>query len=98
MAPKREFDIDGPGIRLLPKSALPSPWRYMNLRPTRPNTALSNSSGRISVQWAVAERDAPQLQIVWTETGGPKVAAPSSKASIRGSSSEGSRDNSLVRP
>jgi two-component sensor histidine kinase len=41
--------------------------------------ALSNGSGRISVHWTIPERDEPHLQIVWTETGGPKVAAPSSK-------------------
>jgi two-component sensor histidine kinase len=41
--------------------------------------ALSNGSGRISVHWTIAERDEEQLQIVWTETGGPKVAAPSSE-------------------
>jgi two-component sensor histidine kinase len=41
--------------------------------------ALSNGSGRISVDWTISERDEQHLQLVWTETGGPKVVAPSSK-------------------
>ena len=80
MAPRREFDIGGPDIRLLPKSALAVAMAVHELATNAAKYgALSNGSGRISVQWAVAERDAPHLQIVWTETGGPKVAAPSSK-------------------
>ena len=80
MAPRREFDVDGPDIRLLPKSALAVAMAVHELATNAAKYgALSNGSGRISVQWAVAEQDAPHLQIVWTETGGPKVAAPSSK-------------------
>jgi two-component system CheB/CheR fusion protein len=41
--------------------------------------ALSNGSGRISVHWAIAEHDERNLQIVWTETNGPKLTAPNSK-------------------
>jgi PAS domain S-box-containing protein len=80
MAPRREFDVGGPDIRLLPKSALAVAMAVHELATNAAKYgALSNGSGRISVQWAVAERDAPHLQIVWTETGGPKVAAPTSK-------------------
>jgi PAS domain S-box-containing protein len=80
MSPKREFDVDGPEIRLLPKSALAVAMALHELATNAAKYgALSNGSGRISVQWAVAEPQAPHLQIVWTETGGPKVAAPSSK-------------------
>jgi PAS domain S-box-containing protein len=80
MAPKREFDIDGPGVRLLPKSALAVAMAVHELATNAAKYgALSNGSGRISVRWAVSEQDAPHLQIVWTETGGPKVAAPSRK-------------------
>ncbi|WP_159009100.1 ATP-binding protein [Bradyrhizobium sp. S69] len=79
-SPRREFDVDGPDIRLLPKSALAVAMAVHELATNAAKYgALSNGSGRISVQWAVAEQDAPHLQIVWTETGGPKVAAPSSK-------------------
>jgi two-component sensor histidine kinase len=80
MAPRREFNVDGPDIRLLPKSALAVAMAVHELATNAAKYgALSNGSGRISVRWTIAEHDAPRLQIVWTETGGPKVAAPSSK-------------------
>jgi PAS domain S-box-containing protein len=80
MAPRREFDVDGPDIRLLPKSALAVAMAVHELATNAAKYgALSNGSGRISVHWTIAEHDAPHLQIVWTETGGPKVAAPRSK-------------------
>ena len=60
--------------------------------------ALSNGSGRISVHWAVAEHDAPHLQIVWTETGGPRTRRPPRRrASVRGSSSGAWRVNWVVK-
>ena len=73
MAPRREFDVDGPDVRLLPKSALAVAMAVHELATNAAKYgALSNGSGRISVQWAIAEQDAPHLQIVWTETGGPE--------------------------
>jgi|UPI0005D28B5D PAS domain S-box-containing protein len=79
-ASKREFDVDGPDIRLLPKSALAVAMAVHELATNAAKYgALSNGSGRISVNWAVVEHDASHLQIVWTETGGPRVAAPRSK-------------------
>jgi PAS domain S-box-containing protein len=80
MAPKREFDVNGPDIRLLPKSALAVAMAVHELATNAAKYgALSNGSGRISVHWAIAEHDERNLQIVWTETNGPKVAAPNSK-------------------
>jgi PAS domain S-box-containing protein len=80
MAPKREFDINGPDIRLLPKSALAVAMAVHELATNAAKYgALSNGSGCISVHWTIAERDEQHLQLVWTETGGPKVVAPSSK-------------------
>jgi PAS domain S-box-containing protein len=80
MAPGREFDVDGPDIRLLPKSALAVAMAVHELATNAAKYgALSNGSGRISVHWTIAELDEPHLQIIWTEAGGPKVAAPSSK-------------------
>jgi PAS domain S-box-containing protein len=79
-APRREFDIYGPVIRLLPKSALAVAMAVHELATNAAKYgALSNGSGRVSVHWTIAERDEGHLQIVWTETGGPKVVAPSSK-------------------
>jgi PAS domain S-box-containing protein len=80
MAPRREFDVSGPDIRLLPKSALAVAMAVHELATNAAKYgALSNGSGRISVHWDMTERDERQLQIVWTEMGGPKVTAPSSK-------------------
>ena len=80
VAPRREFDVNGPDIRLLPKSALAIAMALHELATNAAKYgALSNGSGRISVHWAIAEHDAPHLQIVWTEMGGPQVAAPRSK-------------------
>ena len=79
-APRREFDVDGPVIRLLPKSALAVAMAVHELATNAAKYgALSNGSGRISVRWTISERHEERLQIVWTETGGPKVVAPSSK-------------------
>jgi PAS domain S-box-containing protein len=79
-APRREFDVDGPDIRLLPKSALAVAMAVHELATNAAKYgALSNGSGSISVHWTIAERDQQHLQIVWTETGGPKVVAPGSK-------------------
>jgi PAS domain S-box-containing protein len=79
-APMREFDVNGPDIRLLPKSALAIAMAVHELATNAAKYgALSNGSGRISVHWVIAEHDAPHLQIVWTEMGGPKVAARRSK-------------------
>jgi two-component system CheB/CheR fusion protein len=80
MAPGREFDVDGPDVRLLPKSALAVAMAVHELATNAAKYgALSNGSGRISVHWTIVGDDEQHLQVVWTETGGPKVAAPSSK-------------------
>jgi two-component sensor histidine kinase len=79
-APGREFDVVGPDVMLLPKSALAVAMAVHELATNAAKYgALSNGSGRISVHWTIAEGDEEHLQIVWTEAGGPKVAAPSSK-------------------
>jgi PAS domain S-box-containing protein len=80
MAPTRKFDVDGPNIKLLPKSALAVAMAIHELATNAAKYgAMSNGSGCISVHWMVAKRDEQHLQLVWTETGGPKVAAPSNK-------------------
>ena len=39
--------------------------------------ALSNDSGRVTLDWGVLEEDGVQkLRLIWTETGGPPVVAP----------------------
>lgn len=80
MAQRHEFDVRGPDIWLLPKSALAVAMAVHELATNAAKYgALSNGSGRISVHWDIAERDEQHLQMVWTETGGPKVTAPTSR-------------------
>jgi len=80
MALRREFDVNGPDIRLLPKSALAVAMAVHELATNAAKYgALSNGSGRVSVHWSISEHDERHLKIVWTEAGGPKVTAPSSK-------------------
>src|SRR6202021_2575511 len=58
MAPRREFDVAGPDIRLLPKSALAIAMAVHELATNAAKYgALSNGSGRISVQWVVAQQE-----------------------------------------
>jgi two-component sensor histidine kinase len=80
MAQRHEFDVRGPDIWLLPKSALAVAMAVHELATNAAKYgALSNGSGRISVHWDIAERDEQHLQMVWTETDGPKVTAPTSR-------------------
>jgi PAS domain S-box-containing protein len=80
MATRREFDVSGPDIRLLPKSALAIAMAVHELATNAAKYgALSNGSGRISVHWDIAECDERHLTIDWTEMGGPEVTAPSSR-------------------
>ena len=40
-------------------------------------TALSNDSGKVSLDWEILEEDAGRkLRLIWTEAGGPPVSAP----------------------
>jgi len=81
MAPGRDFDVNGPDIRLLPKSALAVAMAVHELATNAAKYgALSKGSGGISICWDISEHDEQQqLQIVWTESRGPKVAVPSNK-------------------
>src|SRR6201999_4538254 len=39
--------------------------------------ALSNETGRVTLDWEVVEdTPKPRLRLIWTETGGPPVTAP----------------------
>lgn len=86
IAPHRsEFDgrfvLDGPEVRLTPKSALAM---AMGLHELCTNAAkygaLSSPNGSISITWAVAEGDsAAQLCLHWQERGGPIVQEPRRK-------------------
>ncbi|HET8728379.1 MAG TPA: PAS domain S-box protein [Alphaproteobacteria bacterium] len=75
------FDIDGPDLRLTPKTALSLAMALHELcTNAAKHGALSNASGRVTVRWRV-ERDSAgdRLCLRWAETGGPPVEAPRRK-------------------
>ena len=81
MADGRDFDIDGPGVNLLPKAALAIAMALHELATNAVKYgALSKRSGRASVRWTInTETGEPCLAFAWTETGGPLVGLPSRK-------------------
>ncbi|RUX20044.1 PAS domain-containing protein [Mesorhizobium sp. M2A.F.Ca.ET.042.01.1.1] len=41
--------------------------------------ALSKAGGQVHVLWEVEEAEIPRLRLTWTESGGPRVSAPTSR-------------------
>ncbi|WP_407522185.1 sensor histidine kinase [Methylobacterium oryzisoli] len=76
-APDR-FRIEGPAVRLGPRSALALSLILHELATNAAKYgALSRAEGRVSVAWRiVAEADEPWLFLRWEEAGGPPVVAP----------------------
>src|SRR5262249_37923972 len=74
-APGRDrFDIEGPKVWLTPKHALALHELCTN---AVKYGALSNDRGRVRIEWTVTGTDgARELQMHWTEMGGPRVAPP----------------------
>jgi PAS domain S-box-containing protein len=75
------FEIAGPEVRLLPKTAL---TMAMGLHELATNAvkygALSDPAGVVAIHWRVEDGDAGQrLRLEWTERGGPPVAPPAHK-------------------
>jgi PAS domain S-box-containing protein len=75
------FALDGPEVRLTPKSALAI---AMGLHELCTNAAkygaLSGPHGRVSMRWTVASTPLPaRLQLHWQEGGGPVVQKPARK-------------------
>jgi PAS domain S-box-containing protein len=76
--PDRRFTIDGPEVRLAPKSALAI---AMGLHELCTNAAkygaLSRATGQVSITWEVEQGNpSPQLRLQWQEHGGPVVKVP----------------------
>jgi two-component sensor histidine kinase len=83
VAPYRhdQITLDGGPVRLTPKAAL---TLSMVLHELATNAAkygaLSVPEGRLAICWSVDMEDgARHLKLVWQETGGPEVAAPTRK-------------------
>ncbi|AWM85306.1 PAS domain-containing sensor histidine kinase [Microvirga sp. 17 mud 1-3] len=83
MAPYRHareerLHMDGPIVRLSPRMALAIAMALQELATNAVKYgALSNNKGEVTVRWSVTGSDEPRLHLVWTETGGPPVSAPS---------------------
>jgi two-component sensor histidine kinase len=70
--------VSGPKVPLAPRRAV---VLSMILHEIATNAAkygaLSNDAGSVALDWEVVrEANAPQLRLIWTETGGPPVTAP----------------------
>lgn len=77
-APGRErFALDGPRLRLRPKSAVAVSMALHELCTNAIKYgALSVDSGRVAISWSV---DGDRFRLQWQERGGPKVAPPMRK-------------------
>jgi PAS domain S-box-containing protein len=73
--------ISGPSLRVPPATALALAMAFHELCTNALKYgALSNETGQVRLEWAVAEDEAPRrLRIRWQEAGGPPVAPPARK-------------------
>jgi Signal transduction histidine kinase len=77
-AREKRLHAEGPVVRLSPRMALAIAMALQELATNAVKYgALSNDTGEVSVRWSVTGEDGPHLHLVWTETGGPPVTAPS---------------------
>jgi two-component sensor histidine kinase len=72
------FGVDGPQVRLLPRTALALAMALQELATNAVKYgALSNAAGRVRIAWTLdRSNDPPRLRLCWEETGGPPVQAP----------------------
>jgi two-component sensor histidine kinase len=69
--------VDGPDVRLSPKQALALSMALHELATNAAKYgALSNDTGSVEVVWGVALNGGAELQLTWTESGGPPVVPP----------------------
>jgi len=67
-------DIDGPEIALPPQTAVSLSLAVHELATNAAKYgALSNSSGRVSIEWRI---DSERIELWWRERGGPPVESP----------------------
>jgi PAS domain S-box-containing protein len=68
--------VRGEDMRIEPKTAVSLAMAFHELATNAVKYgAWSNETGRVAVEWRVAEgEDGPRLQLVWREEGGPPVA------------------------
>jgi len=77
----KHFDIEGPRLRLIPRTALAIAMAVHELATNAAKYgALSVPSGCVVIRWEVTREvtlgDTPRLALRWQEKGGPSVAVP----------------------
>lgn len=74
------FEMDGPSVRLSPKSALALTLALHELATNAAKYgALSVPSGHVTVAWQIEHSDPPHLAFRWQEQHGPPVSQPAQK-------------------
>lgn len=77
---RQRFEIDGPDLRLSPKSALALTLALHELATNAAKYgALSVPTGRVIIKWSITHGDSPGLTFCWQERNGPEVRSPSRK-------------------
>jgi two-component sensor histidine kinase/PAS domain-containing protein len=76
-ADRRRVDASGPEVELPPQTAVSIALALHELCTNAVKYgALSNDSGRVSIEWRWEDADAGRLRLIWSESGGPLVVAP----------------------
>jgi two-component sensor histidine kinase len=71
------FQIDGPNLRLHPKSALALSMALHELATNAVKYgALSNGTGAVQISWMLNGDDPRRFRLRWAESGGPPVEKP----------------------
>jgi PAS domain S-box-containing protein len=77
---RQRFEIDGPDVRLSPKSALALTLALHELATNAAKYgALSIPTGKVTIKWGVEQKAIPSLAFRWQEQYGPAVSQPSRK-------------------
>ena len=80
LSDRLRYETDGPEVRLIPRYATPIglALHEMATNAVKYGAWCQESGGVISVRWTVEEEDDLQkIALVWRESGGPPVTAPS---------------------
>ena len=73
----KHFEIEGPRLRLIPRTALAIAMAVHELATNAAKYgALSVPSGCVVITWAITPGDVPRLVLRWQERGGPPVTVP----------------------
>jgi len=74
----KRFTIEGPDIAIEPKAGVTLAIALHELCANATKYgALSVSGGRVTIRWIIGGEHEPRLKLVWRETNGPPVTAPS---------------------